>query len=188
MKRNIFAWFVFACTYSMLPALTWAATSTPQKGEQRSEISKPSSFTGPGRRGLGVDFNLDFGIAPVMPTLEAPSFSARLSARADAGILIVREPLYIGVGMTGGLLPSQLFGMGPYASIAHLWTGLWASAAIMLNQNAQPVGSLSVGWSIFGTEIQAFPNGFSFIGKIRIPIGLPVWAIRNDRSTRTRRN
>jgi hypothetical protein len=160
----------------------WAASSGT------SEYIKPKETQGPARKGMGFDFNLDIGIAPVIPTLASPTFGARVSARADAGLLIAREPAYFGVGLTGGRLPTETWGLGPYVSVAHLWTGVWGSLAFLMNDRAQPVGSLSAGWSIFGAEGQVFPGGATFIVKLRIPIGLPIWAITHDQTTRTHRS
>ena len=135
------------------------------------------------RRGGGFDLNAEVGISPLsLGDMGGGEFSRRMSLRTDLGYLLVREPAYWGFGATLGLGPRHTFQAGPYVSMVHIWTGLWGSAAFLMNTNGAPVGSFSAGWSVFGAEFQASREEPVLFLKIRIPIGIPLWASGYDRA------
>jgi hypothetical protein len=126
--------------------------------------------------------NAELGVAPLaMGDLGGNEFSRRMSFRADLGYLFVDEPQYWGLGGTIGLGPRHTLQIGPYVSLVHLWTGLWGSAAFLMNQYGDPAGSFSAGWSIMGAELQVSREEPVFFLKVRIPIGVPLFASKHDR-------
>jgi hypothetical protein len=163
-------------------SLAMAEQTPAANGAQPNQSSSTFDLGKVARRtGSGFDFNAEVGVTPLsIGDLGGGEFTRRLSFRTDVGYLLADEPNYWGFGATLGLGPRHTFQAGPYVSLVHLWTGFWGSGAFLMSQNGIPTGSFSAGWSIVGAELQVSREEPVFFLKIRIPIGVPIFANRFD--------
>jgi hypothetical protein len=120
---------------------------------------------------LGWDVNLEGGYGRYFAD-PAERFGF---GRARAGLLYSVDPMFYAVGITydWSNLAAATFGL--QAEVMHIETGLWAQAGALLDTQVHPGAMGSVGWSIFGAEVQYRkfdPNdwGAVVVGKLRIPV------------------
>jgi hypothetical protein len=138
------------------------ASTTPAVPLVPARFKKPT---------LGWDVNLEGGYGRYFAD-PAERFGF---ARARAGLLYSVDPLFYAVGITydWSNLTAATFGL--QAEVMHIESGLWAQAGALLDTQVHPGVMGSVGWSIFGAEIQYRkfdPNNWGpvVVGKLRIPV------------------
>jgi hypothetical protein len=161
------------------------ARPEPRPSEPRPEAKQPAATPGPApatrsvpfvparfkKPTLGWDLNLEGGYGRYFAD-PAERFGF---ARARAGLLYSVDPMFYSVGITydWSNLAAATFGL--QAEVMHIESGLWAQAGGLLDTQVHPGVMGSVGWSIFGAEIQYRkfdPNDWGpvVVGKLRIPV------------------
>ncbi len=170
MKATLWIFSLFLASLSSHSVIATTEASSGSQGTlELDQIAR--------RTGEGLDLNVDLGAIPnASAVLGGSEFSRRLSVRAEIGYLFVEEPRYWSLGGTVGLGPRHTLQLGPYINLVHLWTGLWGGGALLIDTSASPIASVSAGWSIVGVEFQASDLEPLFFIKLRIPIGIPLFA------------
>jgi hypothetical protein len=125
-------------------------------------------------RTITWDANVEAGLGHVFAS---PPNHVIGFARARAGVLFVRDPLYTSLGLTyeySGLSPATF---GLQAEVAVLESGFWAQAGGLLDVSRHAGVMASLGWAIFGVEgeyrgADASGDAWAVYGKLRIPISV----------------
>jgi hypothetical protein len=104
-------------------------------------------------------------------------------ARIRLGAMLVSAPNFFMLGATYEWQNKSFATFGLQFEYIHLISGLWFQIAPLLDvQHVRPGVSASVGWSLFGAEIQqrayeGLGPTTALFGKIRVPVGFLVWAL-----------
>ena len=135
-------------------------------------LGDPDSFL-PRRSGIGWDLELQMGLRIVDSDEANADF---FMGRAQAGVLLVREPWVLALDATaefGGIADP---GFGGQVSLTHIWSGLWGHLGASSARTDDMVISMGAGITLFGLE---FERRMDFDGSgqnalfavLRVPIG-----------------
>ena len=162
------------------PAAAPPETAAPPSTKKKPKIygQSPDAM---GERALTWDLNIDGAFGRAFGDVDKPAGFARIRG----GILRIREPLFLAVGATYEFSSFTPATFGVQAEAMHLSTGLWIQAGAMIDVQPKPGVMAAVGWSLLGAEIQyrsydkyGLNDTLAFYGKIRIPISIISWALR----------
>ncbi len=125
-----------------------------------------------------IDLNLEGGVGRFFGDPKATYGFGR----ARAGVMFARWPVFTMIGATyeyNGLSPATF---GVQGELLHLSAGIWAQVGGMLDVHGKPGGMVSLGFSVIGVEAQyrGYEDkdyGAAVIGKIRIPVGVLLYAL-----------
>ncbi|MDP6942647.1 MAG: hypothetical protein QF464_00735, partial [Myxococcota bacterium] len=91
------------------------------------------------------------------------------------GLLLIREPMFISVGLTAMFDTWQPPAFGVEAELMHLQTGLWMHAGAFIDIEASSGATYGLGWSIYGleTQVRVDTTGetvWTILAKLRVPL------------------
>lgn len=134
----------------------------------------------PLRIGVSWDAEAELGFA----LAGIDSTPQRFFIRARAGILSAEEPFFFTAGATfEGSGPVGIAG-GFQIGVSHLWTGLWGTLGLAVDERSDAFFHLSAGYSLIGIEWHRRMTGDPkplddrdvYLLKLRLPIGIFVFA------------
>ncbi|RLB64150.1 MAG: hypothetical protein DRI90_05290 [Deltaproteobacteria bacterium] len=171
-------------TTTPVPATAAAATAKDPAPESTGGSPTPHRRS---TASVGIDLNLEGALGWVPERESITGFG-----RARVGVLVFFEPtdprqspLAISTGLT--VEASDLSGatLGVQTELIHLSSGFWGQAGAMVDVIApSPSLMLSIGWSLFGLEVQRRLydvdrnpasdelNSFGLYAKLRVPISI----------------
>jgi len=128
------------------------------------------------------DLNLELGYGAVLLKDEKPGF---FFGRARAGVLNISDYVYLSMfGATVDYNSRGPVAFGLQGELLHLEMGVWLQLGGLVDVKGRFGGTGSVGWSLFGIEVEnrayedEIGRGWSFFGKIRIPVSIIYRAAR----------
>jgi hypothetical protein len=143
------------------------------------------TFGLPQRVGWSWDVEIDLGLRLLDRDVDA----ARGMARLQAGALWANEPYYFSFGATAEIGGAADRGVGAQVTMTHLYAGTWTHlGASWLPRDSAAMGSLGLGWSLFGAEWQhRFDDGDAVLLHVRLPLGTTWFLFTHKPVARTRR-
>jgi len=125
-----------------------------------------------------VDLNLEGGVGRFFGDPKATYGFGRVRA----GVMFARWPIFTMVGATyeyNGLSPATF---GVQGELLHLSAGVWGQVGGMIDVHGKPGVMGSLGFSVIGVEAQyrGYEDkdyGVAVIGKIRVPVGVLLYAL-----------
>jgi hypothetical protein len=108
-------------------------------------------------------------------TVKNPDFPIFLRGRA--GLLVLREPWYLGIGPTIAYGGVGTFAFGAQAELTNIWGGVWAQAEAAWHVERGLLASFGAGYQLFGGEVRLSDGGrdVAVIFKFRAPVGLVLF-------------
>ena len=152
-----------------------AAGAQEDSSESGPEQELPSSAL---MRGVSWDVDVEGGVA-FAPRRSVPhDFFARLRA----GVLLVREPLFIGFGPVAEVGGLSEWGFGGQVDLVHIWAGYALHLGGVYAKGDDFVLHAAIGYTLFSIEYQhhfgedpAASDALFF--KIGIPIGILAYSL-----------
>ena len=120
------------------------------------------------------DLNVDIFFGPVLERFDRmPPWT--FGGRVRGGLMLIREPMFISVGLTAMVDTWRPPAFGVESELMHLQTGLWMHAGAFMDIEASGGATFAMGWSIYGleTQLRVDPSGegvWTVLAKLRVPL------------------